>query len=366
MSMAERVRKADGRRLELIGGARSRWLTLPRPAKVGVLAAVLVFFYTLPLWKPPLIFTPDSDFATVLFNVSLFVLVAVGLNVVIGLAGLLDLGYIGFYAVGAYSVAVFGSPNSELNTRYPWLVCVPIALALAMISGVILGGPTLRLRGDYLAIVTLGFGEIVRLVAVNSELLQGQRGIRTIPRPPGERANGKPLFSILDVKPYYWLVLTLILVVVVAVLNLEHSRVGRSWLAIREDEDAASLMGVPAFRFKLWAFAIGAAIGGLSGALFATKQGFVNSDSFALITSILFVAAVVVGGSGNMIGVMLGAVLVAYLPERFRGFAEYRFLAFGVALVVLMIFRPQGLLPSRRRAAEIAEGEEGAMPSVTT
>jgi branched-chain amino acid transport system permease protein len=366
MSVLDRARAADGRRIEIVGGLRQRWAMLPRPLKLGVLVPVLIFFYTLPLWEPPLLFTPNSDFPTVLFNVSLFVLVAIGLNVVIGLAGLLDLGYIGFYAVGAYSVAVFGSPNSELNTRYPWLVCVPIAIALAMISGVILGGPTLRLRGDYLAIVTLGFGEIIRLIAVNSELLQGQRGIRTMPRPPGERASGRPLFSIIDVKPYYWLVLSLILLIVVAVMNLERSRVGRSWLAIREDEDAASLMGVPAFRFKLWAFAIGAAIGGLSGALFATKQGFVNSDSFALITSILFVAAVVVGGSGNMIGVMLGAVLVSYLPERFRGFAEYRFLAFGVALVVLMIFRPQGLLPNRRRAAEIAEGEEGAMTRVTT
>ena len=282
------------------------------------------------------------------------------------MAGLLDLGYIGFYATGAYSVAVFGSPDSDLNTKYPWVVCIPIAIAISMLAGVILGGPTLRLRGDYLAIVTLGFGEIIRLIAVNSSLLQGQRGIRQIPRPPGKHSDGLPLFGVLDAKPYYWLVLTIIVLVILAVRNLERSRVGRSWLAIREDEDAAALMGVPTFQFKLWAFAIGAAIGGLSGALFASKQGFINSDSFALFTSILFVAAVVLGGSGNLIGVIVGAILVSYLTERFRGFQEYRYLVFGLALVTLMIFRPQGLIPNRRRAAEIAEGEEGAMPGVTS
>jgi branched-chain amino acid transport system permease protein len=366
MTMMDRVRGADGRRVEIVGGMRRRWIALPRPWKWATLLAVLALLYTLPLWKPPVLFTPDVNFPTVLFNVSLFVLVGVGLNVVIGLAGLLDLGYIGFYAVGAYTVAVFGSPQSELNTRYPWLVLIPLAIALAMISGVVLGGPTLRLRGDYLAIVTLGFGEIIRLIAVNSSILGGQRGIRQVPRPPGEKANGRPLFGVLDAKPYYWLVLTIIIIVIIAVGNLERSRVGRSWLAIREDEDAAELMGVPTYRFKLWAFAIGAAIGGLSGALFASKQGFINSNSFLLLTSILFVAAVVLGGSGNLIGVILGAVLVSYLPERFRNFQETRYLVFGLALVVLMIFRPQGLIPSRRRAAEIAEGQEGAMPSVTT
>ena len=366
MSVLDRVRGADGRRAEIVGGMRDRWAMLPRPWKWAAMLALLVVLYTLPLWKPPIIFTPDVNFPTVLFNVSLFVLVAVGLNVVIGMAGLLDLGYIGFYAVGAYTMAVFGSPQSELNTRYPWLALIPLSIALAMVSGVILGGPTLRLRGDYLAIVTLGFGEIVRLVAVNSALLGGQRGIRQVPRPPGTKANGRPLFGVLDAKPYYWLVLTIILIVILAVGNLERSRVGRSWLAIREDEDAAELMGVPTFRFKLWAFAIGAAIGGLSGALFASKQGFINSNSFLLLTSILFVAAVVLGGSGNLVGVILGAVLVSYLPERFRDFQETRYLVFGLALVVLMIFRPQGLIPNRRRAAEIAEGEEGAMTGVTT
>jgi branched-chain amino acid transport system permease protein len=366
MTALDKARAADGRRIEIVGSMRRQWDQVPPVGKFGVLVALLVLIYLLPIINPPILTTPESDFATVLFNVSLFVLVAIGLNVVIGMAGLLDLGYIGFYAVGAYSMAVFGSPRSQLAVAYPWLVCIPIAIALAMVSGVILGGPTLRLRGDYLAIVTLGFGEIVRLIAVNSDALGSARGIRGIVRPPGEKANGRPLFGVLDAKPYYWLVLTIILIIILGVRNLEHSRVGRSWLAIREDEDAAALMGVPTFRFKLWAFAIGAAVGGLSGALFASKQGFVNPESFKLITSILFVAAVVLGGSGNLVGVILGAVLVSYLPERFRGFEEYRYLVFGAALVVLMIFRPQGLIPNRRRAAEIAEGEEGAMPSVTT
>ena len=180
-------------------------------AKIVGFLLVAVLLYSLPLWEPPLITTPASDWPTVLFNVGVFALAALGLNIVVGMAGLLDLGYIGFYAVGAYSVAVFASPNSELAAELPWLVCVPIAIALTMIAGVILGTPTLRLRGDYLAIVTLGFGEIVRLTAVNSAVLGGSRGITEIPHPPGERPSGQPLFGVLDASPYYWLVLTLIL-----------------------------------------------------------------------------------------------------------------------------------------------------------
>jgi branched-chain amino acid transport system permease protein len=321
---------------------------------------VAVFFYTLPLWEPPLLHTPESDWKTVLFNVGLFALLALGLNIVVGMAGLLDLGYVGFYAVGAYTVAVFASPNSELATAYPWLVCVPLAIAATMIAGVILGTPTLRLRGDYLAIVTLGFGEIVRLTAVNSEFLGGSRGINQIPHPPGQRPDGKPLFGVLDAAPYYWLVLTLILIVLLMVSNLERSRVGRAWVAIREDEDAAELMGVPTFKFKLWAFAMGAAVGGLAGATFAGKPGFVNPQSFPVLISILILAAVVLGGAGNRIGVIVGAIIVAYLPERFRELAEYRFLVFGVVLVVVMIFRPQGLIPNRRRAVELEDRKKEA------
>ncbi len=250
---------------------------------------------------------------------------------------------------------MFASPQSQLATKLPWLACIPIAIGLSMVAGVILGAPTLRLRGDYLAIVTLGFGEIVRLTLVNIEYLGGSSGISAIPHPPGNYSDGPPIFGVLNAKPYYWLVLAVIILVMAGSRNLERSRVGRAWLAIREDEDAAELMGVPTFRFKLWAFAMGAAVGGLSGAVFAGKQGFINPESFPVVTSMLFLAAVILGGAGNRVGVLLGATLVVYLPERFRNLEDYRILMFGIALIVMSIFRPQGLIPSRRRATELAD-----------
>jgi branched-chain amino acid transport system permease protein len=325
-----------------------RWRSMAKPWRIAAAIAGVVVLYTLPLLEPPLISTPNADFGGVLFNVATFVLVAVGLNVVVGQAGLLDLGYIGFYAVGAYTVALWGSLHASL----PWVLLAVLAVLAAMAAGVLLGTPTLRLRGDYLAIVTLGFGEIIRLTAVNLDWMGGAAGITQVPRP----ASIGPLeFGVLDQTPYYWLALTAIFVVVFFLRRLERSRVGRAWMAIREDEDAAELMGVPTFTFKLWAFAIGAAVGGLSGALFAGRQGFVNPESFPVLTSVLILAAVVLGGAGNLPGVILGAVAISYLPERFRGFAEWRVFVFGVALVVVMVFRPQGLLPSRRRALEVLD-----------
>jgi branched-chain amino acid transport system permease protein len=323
-----------------------------------------VFLFALPLLNIPVITTPDSDFGGVLFTVATYVLVALGLNIVVGYAGLLDLGYVGFYAVGAYTVAVLGSEHANL----PWLVTVPIAVVAALVSGIILGAPTLRVRGDYLAIVTLGFGEIIRLTAINSDWLGGNAGISNVPRPPSivigqiphlDWSSGPPVvdldttttflkFGISDQIPYYWLALVVIAAVVFADILIKDSRVGRAWEATREDEDAAELMGVPTFKFKLLAFAMGAFIGGLSGALFAGKQGFISPGGFPLLLSILFIAAVVVGGAGNRWGVMLGAVVVAYFPERFREFQDWRVLVFGLALMLLAIFRPQGLLPPRR------------------
>jgi branched-chain amino acid transport system permease protein len=350
---------ASGRR-----GARRGLADLPRPVTIALMAVLVLFLYALPLLELPLISTPDTDFGAVLFTIASYVLVALGLNVVLGYAGLLDLGYVGFYAVGAYTVATLGSLHGSL----PWVLLVPLAALVATVSGVLLGFPTLRVRGDYLAIVTLGFGEIIRLSAVNSQWLGAASGIPDVPRPPGVDLFEIPhltwdgfvslvnfddtttvlQFGIVDQTPYYWLALTVILVILVADRLLQNSRVGRSWEATREDEDAAELMGVPTFRFKLLAFAIGAFVGGLSGALFATRQGFINPNSFQLLLSILFLAAVVVGGPGNRWGVMMGAAVVAYLPERFRGFEEYRLLVFGLALVLLANFRPQGLLPPRR------------------
>jgi branched-chain amino acid transport system permease protein len=347
-------------------GIMDRWHGLPKPVRLGALLALIVFFYALPnpqfyQYLGPLP-TVESDFGTVLFTVSIYVLLAVGLNIVVGFAGLLDLGYFGFFAVGAYTVAVLTSPASDLKVLWPWLLALPVAIALTMLSGVVLGTPTLRLRGDYLAIVTLGFAEMIRIAATSSEFLKGQRGMNQLARPPGEYADGRPIFGVLDPRPYYWLVLTLIILVVIGVRNLTRSRVGRAWVAIREDEDAAQLMGVSTFTFKLWAFACGAAIGGLAGALFGAKQGFVNSQSFELLNSIIILAAVILGGSGNIAGAIVGGGLVAYLIERFRGvrvfdveLVEYRFLFFGLVLIIMMIVRPQGLIANRRKAAELKD-----------
>ena len=298
---------------------------------------------------------PGTDFPISLFNAARTALVAIGLNVVVGQAGLLDLGYVGFFAVGAYVVALLTSSDSTVrvftdsNSPWAWLICVPIAMAITMLSGLILGAPTLRLRGDYLAIVTLGFGELVRLLADNVTPLRGQVGFQNIARPPGHDSSGNAIFSQTNGRPWYWLTVGLIVVVLVLVGNLERSRVGRAWVAIREDEDTAEIMGVPTFRFKLWAFVIGASIGGLSGALFAGQIGFVNNAKFDPVTSILFLAAVVLGGAGNKVGVIIGGFLISYIPDRFTSISEYKFLIFGIALIVLMLFRPQGLLGARQR-----------------
>ncbi len=320
----------------------AKWHQIPKPARVVIGVLGLAFLYYLPVLEPPLITTPDTDFSSLLAgSVVIYVIVALGLNVVVGMAGLLDLGYVGFYAVGAYSVAVVGSAHGNL----PWLLCLPVAVAVSMLSGVLLGAPTLRLRGDYLAIVTLGFGEIIRLLAERFDWLGAKQGFSGIAAPP---KIGPIEFGVLDSKSYYWLGLTMIVIIYYFLGRLERSRVGRAWTAIREDEDAAELMGVPTFKFKLWAFAIGAGVGGMAGALFASKQNYVAPDLFLLKVSILFLSAVVLGGPGNMPGVVIGAIVVSYLPERFRFLDTSRYFWFGVALVVMMIFRPQGLLPRRQ------------------
>jgi branched-chain amino acid transport system permease protein len=347
-----------------------RFARLPLPARAGIILLVAVLAYLLPyVGQVPLIgpqlVTEGIDWPSALFNISYYVLLSLGLNVVVGFAGLLDLGYVGFFAVGAYSVATLTSPDSPVYQGYPWLACLPIAIAMALLSGVILGWPTLRLRGDYLAIVTLGFAEIIRVTAENSSLTKGDRGLSTIPHPPGTWSDGTPIFSVRDATPYYWLGLTVIIVVILGVRNLEHSRVGRSWLAIREDEEAAEIMGVRTVKFKLWAFAIGASIGGLGGVMFAGEQGFLNSATFQLLFSILVLAGVVMGGSGNIAGAILGGALISYIPDRLRGVQvfgtdafEFRYFLFGLMIIVIMIFRPQGLIPNRRRVMELQDRAE--------
>ena len=361
---------------------------LPKPVKIVLWLLLVVFAYALPLLELPFITTPGVDFGGVLFVVTMYCLVALGLNIVVGYAGLLDLGYVGFYAVGAYTAAILTS----FHANWPLLLALPVAVVASTISGVLLGAPTLRVRGDYLAIVTLGFGEIIRLVAVNTEWLGEAKGISNIARPPSLGGteglfeiphlfwgNGTVLldtndttkflvFGVLDQIPYYWLGLTVVIVMLFADYLIKNSRVGRAWEATREDEDAAELMGVPTFRFKLLAFATGAFIGGLAGALYASRQNFINPQSFLLLFSILFLAAVVVGGQGNRWGVLVGAALVAYLPQRFREFDDFRVLVFGLALVVLATVRPEGLFPPRRTVRakqleqqldELEEGTEG-------
>jgi branched-chain amino acid transport system permease protein len=341
---------------------------LPKPVKITVWVLLVLLAYALPLLEPPFITTPGVDFGGVLFVVTMYMLVALGLNIVVGYAGLLDLGYVGFYAVGAYTAAILTS----FHANWPLLFALPIAVLASTISGVLLGAPTLRVRGDYLAIVTLGFGEIIRLVAVNTEWLGERKGISNIARPPSlggteglfeiphlywgdgtvlidtQDTTKFLVFGVLDQIPYYWLGLTVVIIMLFADYLIKNSRVGRAWEATREDEDAAELMGVPTFRFKLLAFATGAFIGGLAGSLYASRQNFINPDSFLLLFSILFLAAVVVGGQGNRWGVLVGATLVAYLPQRFREFDDFRVLVFGLALVALAILRPEGLFPPKR------------------
>ena len=319
------------------------WRTLPKVVRYAATAVFVAFLAILPMINIPLLNTPDTDFPTLLFDkIGLYILMGIGLNVVVGKAGLLDLGYVAFFAIGAYTMA-------EIGTKLGWSVWVilPLGMFISMFAGVILGLPTLRLRGDYLAIVTLGFGEIVRITALNTDWLGASRGVFNIPWPsPLGPLNFE---DILDPKPFYWVLLALIIIVIYLLKRLDRSRVGRAWEAIREDEDAAELMGVQTLKYKLWAFAIGAGIGGLGGVMFATKVGFVAPDNFPLNLSVMFIAIVVLGGSGNVPGVILGAFAISYLPERLRGFSEYRVLAFGAALVLMMNLRPEGLLPRRVR-----------------
>ncbi len=356
------------------GGLRGWFARLPAPGRILVVVLIAAAAYMLPYVGSvplvgPQIITTGIDWPSALFNMSYFVLLALGLNVVVGFAGLLDLGYVGFFAVGAYTVALLTSPVSDLGTNWPWLAAIPVALGACLIAGLLLGWPTLRLRGDYLAIVTLGFAEMIRIAADSAQFLRGDRGFSEIPHPPGKHADGTPIFGVTDATPYFWLGLSIVILVVIGVRNLDRSRVGRSWLAIREDEDAAELMGVRTIKYKLWAFAIGAVIAGFGGIMFAGAQGFMNSSTFQLQFSILVLAGVVMGGSGSIPGAILGGALISYIPDRLRGIKvpdgipglggtelfEFRFALFGLVIILIMIFRPQGLIPSRRRAMELAD-----------
>lgn len=233
-----------------------------------------------------------------------------------------------------------------------------------MLSGVLLGSPTLRLRGDYLAIVTLGFGEIVRIFAVNTDAIGGARGVAGIPTPP-DFFNAK--FTILDPKPYYWLLLTFTLLIIWMVRRMAARRPGRAWDAIRQDDDVAQLMGINTRKYKVWAFVLGAAVAGVGGVIYASQILSIVPDQFNLNISILILACVVFGGIGNVWGVILGAVLLSFTPERIRFLSQPRILVFGIALVVMMNLRPDGILPKKKREHfdpnwdKVEESGEGAI-----
>ena len=356
-------------------GARRWWSNLSRVQKWGFGVLGFSALALLPLYPPPFLDTPGISLGGTLAQFAMVAIIAVGLNVVVGQAGLLDLGYVGFYAVGAYTLALLTSPDSPWNRVGPdgwfhenwaWLACVPIAMAVTALAGLILGIPTLRLRGDYLAIVTLGFGEIIRLLADNlGGVTNGPRGLNEVAYPHvgatdrlphGVFSSGNSTGNANYGTWWFWLGLILLVGILLLVGNLERSRVGRAWVAIREDEDAAEVMGVNTFRFKLWAFVIGACIGGLSGALYAGQVQYVAPPTFNIINSMLFLTAVVLGGQGNKLGVVLGAFIIVYLPNRLLGvelwginLGDLKYLFFGLALVVMMIFRPQGLFPVRQQ-----------------
>lgn len=314
----------------------------------------------------------------------LYVMLALGLNIVVGFAGLLDLGYIAFYAVGAYVWAMLASPHFGLHL--PFWVVLPAGVLLAAIFGALLGAPTLKLRGDYLAIVTLGFGEIVRIFMNNLDapinITNGPQGINRVDSfSIGGFAFGRSQellgFRVTGPEKYYYLLLLLTIIIVIMCVRLQNSRIGRAWEAVREDEVAAKAMGINTRNIKLLAFSMGASFGGVAGAMFASMQGFVSPESFSLTESILVLCMVVLGGMGNIPGVILGAVLLSVFPELLRAaviplqravFGEVildpegiRMLLFGFALVLVMIFRPAGLWPSAVRRRELSTAK-GAQP----
>lgn len=309
----------------------------------------------------------------------LFIFLALGLNIVVGFAGLLDLGYIAFYAVGAYVYALLASPHFGLHL--PFWVILPIGAFFACVAGALLGAPTLRLRGDYLAIVTLGFGEIVRILINNLSspfnITNGPKGITRIdPFQIGnlEFYNSDTWLGILFTGPakYYYILLLILMAVIVINLRLQKSRIGRAWVAIREDEIAAKACGINTRNVKLLAFAMGASFGGIAGGMFSAIQGFVSPESFILHESIMVLSMVVLGGMGNVWGVIAGALLLSFVPELLRYTVEpaqqalfgqmlvdpevLRMLIFGAALVLTMRFRPAGLWPESRHRQEFAGG----------
>jgi len=289
-------------------------------------------------------------------NVGLYILMGLGLNIVVGFAGLLDLGYVAFFAIGAYVMGVLTSNGAlGIDIGFTFWTALPVAVLISTLFGIMLGIPVLGMRGDYLAIVTLGFGEIIRVVAVSDlfkETLGGAQGILQIPKPN--------FFGLELVQPgqLYYVVLAGVLIAVFIATRLRDSRLGRQWMALREDEDVAEAMGMNLVRTKLMAFATGAAFSGLAGAIFASKLTSIFPHSFNLIISINVLSLIIVGGVGSIPGVFVGALILVGLPELLREFAEYRMLIYGILLIAMMLFRPEGFLPDKQRNRELNPDDE--------
>jgi branched-chain amino acid transport system permease protein len=301
------------------------------PGLIALCAFVLAFPFIFSLYQ-----------TNIMITALIYVITGLGLNIVVGLAGLLDLGYVAFYAVGAYSYALL---NYHFGVGF-WLA-LPIGAGLALTFGVLLGFPVLRLRGDYLAIVTLGFGEIIRLILENwNQFSFGPSGIANIPRPGFFGIE----LSLSQATTYlYFLMIGLVLMTIFVVARLQNSRIGRAWIALREDEVACQAMGIDKTKTKLTAFAMGATWAGMAGVVFAAKTTFINPASFTIWESIIILCVVVLGGMGSIIGVICGAMILILLPEYLRAFSEYRLLIFGSVLVVMMVFRPGGIVSEVRR-----------------
>ncbi|MDH3850321.1 MAG: branched-chain amino acid ABC transporter permease [Deltaproteobacteria bacterium] len=331
-------KKVEAGEIDKIGLSRSIF-SQPKfylPALIVISVFALVFPFIFSMYQTNIMITG-----------LIYVMLGLGLNIVVGLAGLLDLGYVAFYAVGAYSYALL---NHHFGIGF-W-AALPIGAGVGVLFGILLGFPVLRLRGDYLAIVTLGFGEIIRLILENwNEFSFGPSGIANIPRPS--------LFSIqLSLQNatiyIYYLMILLVLFTIFVVNRLQDSRIGRAWIALREDEVACEAMGVDRRKTKLTAFALGATWAGMAGVIFAAKTTFINPASFTIWESIIILCIVVLGGMGSIIGVIVGALILILLPEYLRAFSEYRMLIFGGMLVLMMVFRPGGIVSDVRRTYKFA------------
>ncbi|MGB5618042.1 MAG: branched-chain amino acid ABC transporter permease [Desulfobacterales bacterium] len=342
-------RKEMGRKKELAeeaGVRRTLWQRLTEDRRIYLLVLAVVIAFTLAY---PFVFSMYQT--NIMISALIYIMLGLGINIVVGLAGLLDLGYVAFYAVGAYSYALL---NYHFGLSF-WLA-LPIGAATGAFFGILLGYPVLRLRGDYLAIVTLGFGEIIRLILENWNAFSfGPSGIANIPRPGFFGIKMSLEQSSIFI---YFLLIALVIFTIFVVNRLKDSRIGRAWIAMREDEVACQAMGIDRTKTKLTAFALGATWAGMAGVMFAAKTTFINPASFTIWESINVLCIVVLGGMGSILGVIFGALALILLPEYLRAFSEYRMLLFGIILVTMMVFRPGGIISTTRRTYKFKSLDE--------